>query len=429
MSSVVLSANVFESKLGIGSSEFDILRMSDTYRPTIEAAGINYEYTYDDIADEAQMKINFEEAFTNSLENGEYPITVTVTDANGKSTSAVLTIIVSDAQVATGSCDESSVWATKATITGVIAKTDAPSPHMVYRVKGTQAWTDAATTISGIQMTANLTGLTPGTTYEYTAATTEFYSPDVKSFTTEAASQMPNSGFESWSKDGSIRLVAASKSDMFWDSGNTGSSTLNVNVTDADSSVKHSGNYSACLNSQYVGYGVFGAFAAGNVFVGEYLGTDGSNGILGWGRTWSSRPTKLRGWVKYTPGTVDYENSAYSKLKKGDSDQGIIYIALLDGSVTKTYNGSSPYPVIIKTKEKELFDSSASNVIAYGELVFTAATAGTDMVEFEIPLKYNSTTVKPSYIMCTASASIGGDYFVGSTGSTMWLDDLELVYE
>ncbi|MCH5248208.1 MAG: PCMD domain-containing protein, partial [Muribaculaceae bacterium] len=34
----------------------------------------------------------------------------------------------------------------------------------------------------------------------------------------------------------------------------------------------------------------------------------------------------------------------------------------------------------------------------------------------------------PSYIMVTASASVGGDYFTGHDGSKMWLDDLELVY-
>ena len=35
----------------------------------------------------------------------------------------------------------------------------------------------------------------------------------------------------------------------------------------------------------------------------------------------------------------------------------------------------------------------------------------------------------PSNIAIVASASYLGDYFVGGDGSTMWLDDLELVYE
>lgn len=44
------------------------------------------------------------------------------------------------------------------------------------------------------------------------------------------------------------------------------------------------------------------------------------------------------------------------------------------------------------------------------------------MVEFEIPIIYRRTGIKPSYIMCTDSASIGGE------GSTMYLDDLQLRY-
>ena len=61
-------------------------------------------------------------------------------------------------------------------------------------------------------------------------------------------------------------------------------------------------------------------------------------------------------------------------------------------------------------------------------MIFDSATSGDGMIEFTINLNYTRTDVKPSYILCTASASIGGDYFVGGK-STMWLDDLELVYE
>ncbi len=108
-------------------------------------------------------------------------------------------------------------------------------------------------------------------------------------------------------------------------------------------------------------------------------------------------------------------------------DQGIIYIAVLDGSIVKDYEGKN-YPVVIKTKEKEFFSKDDSNVIAYGELVLTEATAGTDMVEFNIPLEYVKTDAKSVYVMIVGSASRYGDYFAGGNGSTMFLDDLELVY-
>ena len=43
--------------------------------------------------------------------------------------------------------------------------------------------------------------------------------------------------------------------------------------------------------------------------------------------------------------------------------------------------------------------------------------------------EYKSMERIPNRIMLVAAASQFGDYFQGSTGSVMWLDDLELIYE
>jgi hypothetical protein len=102
---------------------------------------------------------------------------------------------------------------------------------------------------------------------------------------------------------------------------------------------------------------------------------------------------------------------------------------LLDNSVSKTYNGSKPFPVIVNTSTKEFFSKTDSNVIAYGEKVLTSATSGDAMVEFEIPLEYSRTAVIPSYIILTCSASRYGDYFAGGVGSVLYVDNLQLVYE
>ena len=48
--------------------------------------------------------------------------------------------------------------------------------------------------------------------------------------------------------------------------------------------------------------------------------------------------------------------------------------------------------------------------------------------EFNIDLKYRTLTTKPTHIIIVCSSSKYGDYFTGSTGSLMYLDDLELVY-
>ena len=50
------------------------------------------------------------------------------------------------------------------------------------------------------------------------------------------------------------------------------------------------------------------------------------------------------------------------------------------------------------------------------------------MVEFTIPLKYREGRI-PTDIILVASSSRYGDYFAGGVGSTMWLDDLKLIYD
>lgn len=429
---VVISSDYLAEKFGLVGNSFDLLQMTDEdLRSRIEAAGINFDTAYDAEKDAATMKLNFEERLTNELTDGTYEFAVQAIDANGKTGTGTLRIIVSDVPVTTSAVNAADVWTTRATVRGELNKADATGAVMRYRKAGASEWIDAETTVEGSRMYAELTGLEAATTYEY-AASAEDFTADILTFTTESMSQLPNSGFEDWSiyKD-KIWMPSLSETDSYWDCGNSALkgmlfiANLAKNPTSKDETMKHGGNASARLRSTSTA----GVLAAGNIFVGEFIRTDGTNGVLGWGRPWTDRPTKLKGFARYEPQAVTSEKEDYPDLKKGDMDKGIIYIALLDNSNSETDSGKS-YPVIVRTnkKNRQLFNKNAANVIAYGELVFDGATAGSGLEEFEITLTYNRTDVKPSYIMCTASASIGGDYFVGGEGSTLWLDDLELVY-
>ena len=84
--------------------------------------------------------------------------------------------------------------------------------------------------------------------------------------------------------------------------------------------------------------------------------------------------------------------------------------------------------MIIKTKSTKLFDKNAANVVAYGEYVLEGATPGNDMIKFRIPLEDVHGDLDVKNIMVIASASRYGDYFTGGVGSTLWLDDLKLIY-
>ena len=422
ITSLKLTSDLFASIPALDNyNDFDILSMSGEALAQVNATGINHTYIYDAEKDETVIQLNFEEEFTNNLDNGEYSIAMEATDAKGKTSTATLHILVSDAPVVTD--EASSVSYFSATLYGTVNKDDVTAAGFNYRVKGSGNWqhVDANGSFEkNSKFAVELTGLRDGTTYEYVATTPEFTSLIVKEFSTLSA-QLPNASFEEWGMDGKVQLLGANAGSLFWDSGNWGAASFGGNITTPSTDYVHSGTYSARLESKYVVV----KFAAGNLFAGKYLKTDGTNGVLGFGRPFTLSPKSMKVWVKYTPNTVDRGGD---KIANGSTDQGIIYVALVDES-TQSYNGEN-WPAIIKTKSSELslFNPDGANVIAYGEKVFTEATEGAGLIQIEIPLDYKRPGITPSNIIMVASASRYGDYFQGAVGSVMYIDDIELTY-
>lgn len=283
--------------------------------------------------------------------------------------------------------------------------------------------------------TARLIHLYPNTTYVCRPYSDDKYGDEVE-FTTGSETQPENPGFE-YTSGTSPLLLYGEGQNMWWDTGNHGSATMNKNVTTVDTKLKHSGNQSLLMSSQFVGLGGFaGKFAAGNLFAGKYLKTDGTDGILGWGRPFTDRPTALKVWVRYTPGIVDYDSPG--RISKGDTDKGTIYIAI--GDWKGMTEGSETWPFVVKTKNaSSLFSKdkgtvSGEGIIAYGEHVFeeTYESENGGLKELTIPLNYEDYGGYqriPSSIIIVASASYYGDFFAGSTESKMWIDDIRLEYD
>ena len=268
-----------------------------------------------------------------------------------------------------------------------------------------------------MNLSAELTDLQPGTEYEYQALSGVTPSAVICTFSTEAATQLPNSGFENWSGSSPLWIYGEGE-DMFWDSGNKGSATMSKNVTTyIDRIGLNGGKRAAQLKSQFVGFGSIGKFAAGNLFTGKFVGTeDLTQGILDFGREFTSRPSELSIWYRATLGTIDYSET--DMAPKGIQDTAIVYVALTDWDA----------PIEVHTKDKTtLFSKSDSHVIAYGELIIDGNV--NDWTNYKIKLDYRSLSRKPKYILIVASASKYGDYYTGSTGSMLWLDDFELIYE
>ncbi len=267
---------------------------------------------------------------------------------------------------------------------------------------------------------ARVSGLKAETSYVFRAVSGEDKGPEL-TFTTGVAVPLTNASFDRWHKVGKVWNPWSENETPFWDSGNDGATTLGESNTQPSEDLAPgapAGSYSAKLESKFVGIGTIGKFAAGNLFVGEFKRVDGTNGVLDFGKPFTARPTKLKGYYKYTTAPINYASTEYVDLK-GKNDTCCIYIALGDWDEC----------VEIRTNPKnpKYFDKDDPNIIAYAE--FTSGQSVTQYTPFELKLDYRSTSRVPKYIIVVCSASKYGDFFTGGAGSVLYVDEFSLEYD
>jgi len=289
-----------------------------------------------------------------------------------------------------------------------------------YRLAGDTEWIDVPqswVSHSGGSFCGRLVGLAPLTRYEARAVSDNEYGETIE-FTTDAIAQLPNSNFDDWWLDGKVWNPWAEGGEQIWDTGNKGATTLGPSNTKPTDDTPTGTGRAACLETKFVGIGMLGKLAAGNLFAGRYVRTDGTNGILDFGRPFTKRPTGLSGYLKYTTAPISSTTSGFENLK-GRPDTCIIWCALIDSD--------SPFEIRTNPKDRNLFNPEAENVIAYGKY-----ETGTDVpayIPFHFDLAYKDTQRVPKYILVTCSASKYGDYFTGGNGAVLYVDDFELTYD
>ena len=302
-----------------------------------------------------------------------------------------------------------------------------------YREEGAEEWIEVPQeeiVFDGGSFSTQIRGLLPETNYEAVAYSNDDLST-VETFTTEAALPLPNGGFEEWSKPGKIVYPYLSEQDAFWDSGNKGSAAVNETICEGSPDIRpgSEGQYSAHLVSKFASLMGIGKFAAGNIFIGTYYNTVGTDGQVNFGRPFATHPIALRGWMKYTQGQIDKIGKVPSgtNLTTDSMDEGSIYIAL--GTWTpEEYGGTEESPVQVFTKDlSTLFNKDGKDVLGYGELIFTESVD--EWTQFTIPIDWRDKTTVPTHLIIVCSGSRWGDYFTGSSQSRMWLDDFELIYD
>ncbi len=308
-----------------------------------------------------------------------------------------------------------------------------------YRKSGTEAWTEVKDVkVEGGKFSAHVAAEAE-TSYEVKAYCNDEESP-AKAVTTGTTPQLVNGGMEDWFTKNDV-VYPFLEGNPYWGTGNPGAKIGGKTLTQGVSDIRpgSSGRQSAWLKSYHVTVLGLGKFAAGNLFTGEYLRTAGTNGIIAFGRPMTQRPTALRFWMKGKVGKIDRIDSqnrpAGQDVAIGDPDMNKVYIAMgtwtkeeygrdKDGNVVANDNS----PICVDTRSvATFFNPKSKDVIGYGERVFDKNVD--EWTQVTIPVEYSDMETAPTHVMIVCTASIWGDYFIGSTQSELWIDDMELLYD
>ena len=267
---------------------------------------------------------------------------------------------------------------------------------------------------SGI-FSAEIRGLQPSQNYIVKAICSDTEGPET-SFSTETAEVVPNLNFDDWYQDRNIWFPGTGADNCFWDTANKGSSALKIFPTTPEESNVILGK-AARLESKKV---ALVGLAAGNIYTGKFIeavmNPTKPGAKLDWGIPFGSRPLALKGNYMYKPVAIDQAKAPYTDMK-GKTDIGQIQIMLTDWDEPFRISTASGEFVNVNTDE---------HIIGYGTMDLNE-TSGYQ--EFTINVDYRDRTRTPKYIVIVASASKYGDYFTGGVGSTLYLDEFELVYD
>lgn len=223
--------------------------------------------------------------------------------------------------------------------------------------------------------------------------------------------------------------------ELTWASGN-GGFRLAINNADASeypTTVEEAGYSGKCAKLVTRTTGSLGAMvgmpiAAGNLFIGKFnLSNALSNPLKATqlGTTFYHKPLKIKGYYKYTPGDKFYANGSYTNQVDKFDIYAIFYenkdengeSVMLDGTLPVLNYENSNLVALAQFNDTQVYNSWQSFEISFDYDRFQK-TVDTDRLNAG---EYN--------ISIVISSSKDGATFEGAPGSTLWIDELNIIYE
>ena len=240
--------------------------------------------------------------------------------------------------------------------------------------------------------------------------------------TTDVNQVIPQGGFED---SGMSNFTTSNGGATTWASGNN---TFGKDLCSQSTYAGMTGNHVARLKAKSV---IGGILAAGNTHLGTFK-QSGTSGVAAFGQpySWTARPKTLK--VKYhaSVGKVDISKHGGAPIGKGDQDISRIFVAIIDWSSRRGVTAGTNAPTGLWGPHTST-SLEQGQIIGYALLDINQTTAGSTMIDAEIPIYYYDKVTKPSkayQLTVNAATSAYGDYMVGCSSNVMYVDDFRFGY-
>lgn len=223
--------------------------------------------------------------------------------------------------------------------------------------------------------------------------------------------------------------------ELTWASGN-GGFRLAINNADASeypTTVEEAGYSGKCAKLVTRTTGSLGAMvgmpiAAGNLFIGKFnLSNALSNPLKATqlGTTFYHKPLKIKGYYKYTPGDKFYANGSYTNQVDKFDIYAIFYenkdengeSVMLDGTLPVLNYENSNLVALAQFNDTQVYNSWQSFEISF------------DYDRFQKTVDTDRLNAGDYNISIVISSSKDGATFEGAPGSTLWIDEMSIIYE